>query len=98
MSSSQSGDTVAQVSRTCARPGCGQQAVATLSYAYGDGMVFLEELAAESHPMVHDLCDLHAAKVSVPRGWKLQDQRGEGASEGDVVQDGSLGALRLVGA
>lgn len=49
--------------------------MATLSYAYADGVVWLEDLAAEAHPMVHDLCPLHADAVRVPRGWELRDDR-----------------------
>lgn len=63
------------VSRSCARPGCGRPAVATLSYAYADGVAWLDGLAAEAHPMVHDLCGLHADNVRVPRGWDLRDRR-----------------------
>ena len=48
--------------------------MATLSYAYRDGVVWLEELSPEAHPMVHDLCRLHAANVRVPLGWELRDQ------------------------
>ena len=48
--------------------------MATLSYAYSDGIVWLEELSPEAHPMVHDLCRLHAANVRVPLGWELRDQ------------------------
>ncbi|MBS1839106.1 MAG: DUF3499 family protein [Actinobacteria bacterium] len=63
------------MSRSCARPGCGRPAVATLSYAYADGVVWLEALTPEAHPMVHDLCALHADGVRVPMGWELRDQR-----------------------
>ncbi|UDY35614.1 DUF3499 family protein [Dermatobacter hominis] len=63
------------MSRSCARPGCGRPAVATLSYAYADGVVWLEDLAAEDHPMVHDLCAQHADGVRVPNGWELRDER-----------------------
>lgn len=62
------------MSRTCARPGCSRTAAATLSYAYSDSTVVLEPLAAEAHPMVHDLCSGHAAAVRVPLGWQLDDQ------------------------
>jgi hypothetical protein len=48
--------------------------VATLSYAYADSIVWLEELAPEAHPMVHDLCRLHASTIRVPLGWVLQDR------------------------
>lgn len=63
------------VSRSCARPGCGNVAVATLSYAYADGLVVLDDLAPERHPMVHDLCAQHSAGLRVPLGWELRDER-----------------------
>lgn len=65
----------ADMSRSCARPGCGRPAVATLSYAYAESVVWLEVLAAEAHPMIHDLCAIHADGVRVPRGWELRDER-----------------------
>jgi hypothetical protein len=65
--------TVLLVSRLCAKPGCDRPSTATLSYA--ESTVWLEDLAAEAHPMVHDLCDVHADTVRVPRGWELRDQR-----------------------
>jgi hypothetical protein len=80
--------------------------VATLSYAYAESAVWLEELAAESHPMTHDLCRLHADAVKVPRGWDLNDVRSPppgrsemeppGAAHRDQVANGA--GLRLVGA
>jgi hypothetical protein len=66
-----------------------------LSYAYGESVVWLDELAAEGHPMVHDLCSLHASSVRVPRGWELCDRRAESVSAGF---GGGAGGLRLVGA
>jgi hypothetical protein len=66
--------------------------VATLSYAYADGVVWLEELAPEAHPMVHDLCAAHADNVRVPRGWDLRDER-----SGPTSADGQV-TLNLVGA
>ncbi len=83
------------MSRSCARPGCGGVAVATLSYAYRESAVWLDDLADEGHPMVHDLCPLHAASVRVPRGWQLCDRR-QDASAGE--RSGGAGGLRLVGA
>jgi len=79
--------TVLHVSRLCAKPGCDRRATATLSYAYAESTVWLEDLAAEAHPMVHDLCDLHADTVRVPRGWELRDQRslGPGPSSLDLI-------------
>jgi hypothetical protein len=66
--------------------------VATLSYAYALSTVVLEDLAPEAHPMVHDLCSLHAESVRVPRGWDLCDERRGATAAGDA------GSLRLVGA
>ena len=82
------------VSRSCARPGCGRPAVATLSYAYADGVVWLEDLATEDHPMVHDLCEPHADGVRVPVGWELRDER----RRATVSQHGQHDQLDLIGA
>ena len=70
--------TVGPVTRTCAKPGCDRAAVATLAYAYAEGVVWLEDLAPEAHPMVHDMCRLHADTVRVPLGWELRDVRDQG--------------------
>ncbi|MFM7070095.1 MAG: DUF3499 family protein [Actinomycetes bacterium] len=78
------------MTRTCARPGCDRVAVATLGYAYADGVVWLEDLAPEAHPMVHDLCRMHADTVRVPRGWELRDERSGG--------DGGQFRFDLIGA
>ena len=63
------------MSRSCARPGCNTQATATLTYDYANRSAWLDRLAAEDHPMTHDLCDRHATSLSVPRGWHLADRR-----------------------
>ena len=52
--------------------------------------MWLEDLAAEDHPMVHDLCLLHADTVRVPRGWELRDGR--------AVESLRGGRLDLIGA
>lgn len=63
------------MTRHCARPGCGQPATATLTYDYRGKAAWLERLATEPHPMTHDLCEDHANRLSVPRGWRLEDRR-----------------------
>lgn len=78
--------TVNDVTRTCAKPGCDRAAVATLGYAYAEGVVWLEDLAPEAHPMVHDMCRMHADTVRVPVGWELRDVRDQG-HEGPVRLD-----------
>jgi hypothetical protein len=37
--------------------------------------VWLDDLTVDSHPMVHDLCELHADAVTVPKGWRVVDRR-----------------------
>ena len=63
------------MTRQCARPGCSQVAVATLTYDYGSQAAWLDRLAPEPHPMTHDLCEAHAQRLSVPQGWRLEDRR-----------------------
>lgn len=49
--------------------------MATLTYDYSSEAAWLDRLAPEAHPMTHDLCDAHAERLSVPRGWRLEDRR-----------------------
>lgn len=72
-----SGDTFGIVTRQCARPTCSAVATVTLTYDYGAGVVWLEPLHLDSHPMTHDLCVAHADRLSVPQGWRLHDLRDE---------------------
>lgn len=70
-----------------------------MSYAYADRAVWLEELASEAHPMVHDLCRAHAATIRVPRGWHLNDQwSGSGLSGTHGHSAAEPDRLDLVGA
>ena len=50
-------------------------ATATLQYQYGRALVWLEDLTPERDPHDYDLCDRHAARLSVPNGWRLDDRR-----------------------
>ena len=63
------------MTRQCARPGCAQSAVATLTYDYSSQAAWLDRLSPEPHPMTHDLCHAHAERLSVPQGWRLEDRR-----------------------
>ena len=63
------------VNRRCARPGCGRPASTTLSYAYAERVVWLDDLHAEDSPAHHDLCGPHADRTRPPRGWELTDRR-----------------------
>jgi len=47
----------------------------TLSYQYARSIVWLDELSTERDPHSYDLCQRHAARLSVPNGWRLEDRR-----------------------
>lgn len=49
--------------------------MATLSYSYGEGIVWVGDLADQAHPMLHDLCSDHADHLRVPKGWECRDAR-----------------------
>lgn len=68
-----------------------------MSYAYAESVVWIEDLAAEAHPMVHDLCRTHAATVRVPRGWELRESWA-GSVDPDESAAGGGDRLDLVGA
>jgi hypothetical protein len=61
--------------RQCSRPGCAEPASATLSYQYRDAVVWIGDLAPERNPHDYDLCPMHTDRLSVPRGWRLEDRR-----------------------
>lgn len=71
--------------RQCSRSGCSDAAAITLSYHYGQSQVWIDHLSPEREPHMYDMCDRHAERLSVPRGWHLDDRRG--------VRRGSLVAV-----
>lgn len=58
----------------------------------------LDDLAAEAHPMVHDLCRAHAEGLRVPRGWELRDERTASAPPAGRDHADPYGQLDLIGA
>ena len=57
--------------RRCSRAACSAPAVATLTYAYADSTAVLGPLAPYVEPHSYDLCDAHADRLTVPRGWEV---------------------------
>lgn len=55
--------------RLCSKVGCAREAVATLTYDYRDQMAALGPLGLERNPHAHDLCAMHAERLSMPAGW-----------------------------
>lgn len=61
--------------RQCSRSGCSDVAAVTLSYHYATSQVWIDHLTPERDPHMYDLCDRHADRLSVMRGWHLDDRR-----------------------
>jgi hypothetical protein len=58
-------------SRRCSRNGCSQPAAATLTYVYAESTAVVGPLATYSEPHSYDLCEFHAQRLTVPRGWEV---------------------------
>lgn len=58
-------------SRCCSRTACKQSPVYTLTYVYKDSTAVLGPLAVYVDPHSWDLCEMHAARLVVPRGWDV---------------------------
>lgn len=63
--------------RKCSRTGCLEPAVATLTYAYRESTAVVGPLATASEPHSYDLCEKHALRLTVPRGWEVVRHEGE---------------------
>ena len=61
--------------RQCSRTACGDPAAFVLSYDYGRRLAWLDVISGPREPHSYDLCARHAAGVSVPNGWRLDDRR-----------------------
>ena len=62
-------DTRVGQERLCSKVACAREAVATLTFDYGDQMAALGPLGPGGDPHAHDLCAQHAERLSVPAGW-----------------------------
>lgn len=45
--------------------------MATLTYVYADSTAVVGPLATHAEPHCYDLCELHAAGLTAPRGWEV---------------------------
>ena len=57
--------------RLCSKVACAREAVCTLTYDYGDQMAAVGPLAPAGAAHAHDLCAVHADRLSVPQGWVI---------------------------
>ncbi len=51
--------------------------MATLTYAYSDLTAVVGPLASYAEPHSYDLCEEHAVRLTVPRGWEVLRHAGE---------------------
>jgi hypothetical protein len=63
--------------RRCSRTGCADSAVATLTYVYSDSTAVVGPLATYAEPHSYDLCEEHARRLTVPKGWEVVRHEGE---------------------
>ena len=59
------------LARRCSRTACDRSAVTTLTYVYADQTAVLGPLATYAEPHAYDLCEVHAERLSAPRGWEV---------------------------
>ncbi|AZG48769.1 hypothetical protein D7316_05390 [Gordonia insulae] len=65
--------------------------MATLTFVYAESTAVIGPLASSAEPHSWDLCDDHARRITVPRGWEmLRSERGFSAP---VAEDYELTAL-----
>lgn len=57
--------------RRCSRTACTTPAVATLTYVYADSTAVVGPLATYAEPHTYDLCEVHAHRLTAPRGWEV---------------------------
>ena len=75
------------------RPGCDHLAVARLTYDTVTCQVWLDQLP-ERPGRVQEICDMHAERLTVPRGWMLCDRRQDAPAlfVADVVEPEAVAA------
>lgn len=75
--------------RPCSRVSCRSAATMTLTYIYAESRAVLGPIAMFSEPHAYDLCERHAARLTVPNGWtverELHESQGQGPSEDDLM-------------
>lgn len=59
------------ISRQCSKTACGNPAFATLTYVYAEQTAVLGPMATYAEPHSYDLCDVHARRLTAPRGWDV---------------------------
>ena len=79
--------TTTRSGRTCSRVSCRTLATSTLTYIYADQTALLGPIATFSEPHSYDLCEKHAARMTVPNGWKVIRQQPDAEAVGPSNDD-----------
>jgi hypothetical protein len=58
-----------------------------LSFQYARSTAWLDELTPEREPHCYDLCEQHAARLTAPSGWRLEDRRMRVMAAADAPAD-----------
>lgn len=66
-------------------------AVATLTYVYAESTAVVGPLATNAEPHAWDLCEIHAQRITAPKGWAMM--RCEGSFTAVHAEDDDLTAL-----
>jgi hypothetical protein len=62
------------VQRQCARSGCSAVATATFTFDAREQTVWLDA-PRDGNARAGELCERHAARLTPPQGWRLDDRR-----------------------
>lgn len=73
--------------RPCSRVSCRSAATMTLTYIYADSRAVLGPIATFSEPHAYDLCERHAARLTVPNGWSVDREVATNDSAGPSEDD-----------
>jgi hypothetical protein len=74
----------------CLRPGCDRPAAARLSYDAVSCELWLDDVEVPGpRSRIQELCEFHADRLTVPRGWVVTDRRGGAASAPGTGADGA---------
>lgn len=84
------------VIRYCSRPGCCRPAVATLEFNYAEQRAVIGPLAAVPYPHRWDLCEEHAARTSVPKGWELTVREDAQGDDAELAEEEMLALAHAV--
>ncbi|MGH9155477.1 MAG: DUF3499 family protein [Acidimicrobiales bacterium] len=62
--------------RRCARPACSHPSAAHMTYDYANRVVWLDGGGGDAVGGASwGLCAAHTERLSVPRGWSIEDRR-----------------------